>query len=138
MKRRDFLKFFGLGLVASVATRTAEARVCIRDVETETGGPVINLHARVVIVEQLIRKQGRIVSGGIQFRHTGTGTIATNIRLFTFPAGFRPSATQLFPYLAPADNPASIVRIEASGNVYYHDRDRGPNSVAFIPFTFIQ
>jgi len=30
MKRRDFLKIFGIGLVASVATRAAQARVCER------------------------------------------------------------------------------------------------------------
>ena len=35
MKRRDFLKFFGIGLAASVATRrTANARVCERNVGT--------------------------------------------------------------------------------------------------------
>jgi len=31
MKRRDFLKFFGLGLAASVTTRAANARVCVRN-----------------------------------------------------------------------------------------------------------
>jgi len=30
MKRRDFLKIFGIGLAASVATRAAKARVCER------------------------------------------------------------------------------------------------------------
>jgi len=30
MKRRDFLKFFGIGLAASLATRAANARVCER------------------------------------------------------------------------------------------------------------
>jgi len=31
MKRRDFLKIFGVGLVASLATRTTKARVCERN-----------------------------------------------------------------------------------------------------------
>ena len=34
MNRRSFLKFFGIGLVASVATRAAKARVCERNVGT--------------------------------------------------------------------------------------------------------
>jgi len=110
-------------------------RVCIREVET--AGPITNIRAGINVAHQHLRKDGRVITGIINFSYSGS--IGTNVRIFTLPPDFRPSVNQIFVMtLMNTSNADSLIRIAPSGNIYFHDRARGPGMDAVIPFTFIQ
>jgi len=116
MKRRDFLKFFGIGLAASVTARAANARVCLRNPSPFASQPEFAtlqsnhaaLLARVAALEalnvrtvgtatagtgvnilaQTLVRRGPVVTGSFRIRHTSFRPIGSTI--LTLPVGFRP------------------------------------------------
>jgi len=110
MNRRSFLKVFGIGLVASLGTRAAQARVCIREprpfatpaelaalqtriaaletannrvVGTATAGPLFTM------LRQAVQRNGSIVTVNILTR--AESRFRENDVIVTLPVGFRPN-----------------------------------------------